>query len=48
MGPVSDPTTVVDHRLRVHGVNRLRVIDTSIFPKVIAGIVLFYRSGTKT
>ncbi|KAG0034766.1 hypothetical protein BGZ82_005615 [Podila clonocystis] len=37
MGPASDPTAVVDHRLRVHGVDRLRVIDTSIFPKVIAG-----------
>jgi len=28
---------VVDERLRVHGVNRLRVVDASIMPKVVAG-----------
>ncbi|KAF9303812.1 hypothetical protein BG003_001905 [Podila horticola] len=37
MGPGSDPTAVVDHRLRVHGVDRLRIIDTSVIPKVVAG-----------
>ncbi|KAF9327595.1 hypothetical protein BG006_009107 [Podila minutissima] len=37
MGPAGDPTTVVNHRLRVHGMDRLRIIDTSIIPKVVAG-----------
>ena len=36
MGP--DPSdSVVDHRLRVHGLDGLRVIDTSIFPNVTSG-----------
>jgi choline dehydrogenase len=29
--------SVVDHRLRVHGIERLRVIDASIFPTVTSG-----------
>lgn len=34
----SDPNQcVVDHRLRVHGVSRLRVIDASIFPRLTSG-----------
>ena len=32
MGPVSDPMAVVDHDAHVHGVDRLRVVDASIFP----------------
>ena len=36
MGP--DPaTSVVDARLRVHGVEGLRVCDASVFPNLIAG-----------
>ncbi|XP_003402021.2 glucose dehydrogenase [FAD, quinone] [Bombus terrestris] len=37
MGPNSDPTAVVDPRLRVHGVTGLRVIDGSIMPNIVSG-----------
>ncbi|KAH7939949.1 hypothetical protein HPB52_019551 [Rhipicephalus sanguineus] len=37
MGPVWDPTTVVDPKLRVKGVQRLRVIDASIMPTIVSG-----------
>lgn len=32
-----DPSAVVDHRLRVRGIDRLRVIDSSIMPTIISG-----------
>ncbi|NQZ33524.1 MAG: GMC family oxidoreductase N-terminal domain-containing protein [Oceanospirillaceae bacterium] len=36
MGP--DPNTaVVDHQLKVYGVNKLRIIDASIFPNITSG-----------
>jgi len=33
----NDPMAVVDDELRVHGTERLRVIDASIFPRITAG-----------
>ncbi|HXW42763.1 MAG TPA: GMC oxidoreductase, partial [Xanthobacteraceae bacterium] len=37
MGLPSDPMTVVDARLRVAGIERLRVIDASVMPTVTSG-----------
>jgi choline dehydrogenase len=37
MAPPSDPDAVVDARLRVHGLQGLRVIDASIMPTIIGG-----------
>jgi len=36
MGPDSDKMAVVDSRLNVHGIERLRVADASVFPKIPA------------
>lgn len=37
MGPARDATAVVDERLRVHGIEGLRVIDASIMPTLVNG-----------
>ncbi|MEL6757709.1 MAG: GMC oxidoreductase, partial [Pseudomonadota bacterium] len=37
MGNDRDPTAVVNHRLQVRGVDRLRVIDASVMPSITSG-----------
>ncbi len=37
MGLASDPNAVVDERLRVQGIDRLRVIDASVMPTITSG-----------
>ncbi|XP_033357633.1 glucose dehydrogenase [FAD, quinone]-like [Bombus vosnesenskii] len=37
MGPSNDPRAVVNARLKVHGIDKLRVIDASIMPNIVSG-----------
>jgi choline dehydrogenase len=37
MGPNEDPIAVVDAKLRVRGVDAVRVVDASIMPTTVGG-----------
>ena len=37
MGSSNDPTAVVDHQLKVKGIENIRVVDASIMPNIVSG-----------
>jgi len=37
MGPADDAGAVVDHRMRVHGLQGLRIVDGSVMPRIVSG-----------
>jgi choline dehydrogenase len=37
MGPATDSMAVVDSKLRIHGMQGLRVVDASIMPNLVSG-----------
>lgn len=37
MGPAAEPTAVNDPKLRVHDITRLRIVNASMIPDLIAG-----------
>ena len=49
MGPATDETAVVSPELKVHGIDRLRIVDTSVIPESSSGHLsaLSYMIGEK-
>jgi choline dehydrogenase len=39
MGGRSDPMAVVDRHLKVYGVQKLRIVDTSVFPNTVSAFM---------
>ena len=37
MGPADDPMAVVDHQLKIHGLDGIRIADASIMPNITSG-----------
>ncbi len=49
----NDPMAVVDPKLRVHGIRRLRVVDASIMPTIVSGntnspVIMIAEKGSET
>lgn len=49
MGPKDDLEAVVDNNLKVYGINRLRIVDTSVIPITLTAhtVAAAYMIGEK-